>query len=177
MNMTDVYMIMASYTAVLFMSFFIIGWLQSGFFIPFLKVKTSRGKGVLIRIRKTTGSDYVAAKIDEGTLIFKYFKQKKRLSKFQNGLYRSFNINCVDIDGETWGVINNDFTLVSSNDPAKTDSLIERALYSADKVSNKEIIIIVLLIIIAFGLIYVGYKINFLETMINQVNTIGGSNL
>ena len=138
--MNDVILIIISYCLVLLIGFGIIVFLQAGFFIPFLKVKTSRGKKILVKIRKSTTCDYVAAEEIEGQLVFKYFKEQFRVSKYKDGIYRSFNVNCVDVDAETWGVVKTDFNGIGSSDPSKNDSLIERALLKPDKRSKKTIL-------------------------------------
>ena len=173
----DIILIMTSYTVIIFLSFGIMSFLQAGFFMPFLKVKTSRGKKILVKIIKKTGSDFVPAIEIEGQLVFKYFKEKKRLSNYKSGLYRSYNLNCVDVDAETWGVKTTSFEGVSTNEPNKTDSLIERALLRPTTTANLEKIIILLLIVILFGLMYVGYKLSFVETLIQGLGGIAGTNL
>ena len=175
--MNDMVLIMLSYTAIIFISFGILAFLQAGFLGPFLKVKTSRGKKILVRIRKPTGSDYLAAKEIDGMLVFTYHKEKKRVGKYKNGLYRSFNINCVDIDGETWGVVTTSFESVSTNDPAKTDSLIERALLRPDKKTTKEIIMLLLLLAILIGIFFIGYKLVFVQNLLTTMQSVGGVNL
>ena len=177
MVINDFVMVIGSYTAIIFIAFFIVGWLQAGFFMPFLKVKTSRGKKILVRIRKPTGSDFVPAVEKEGQLSFKYFKEKKLISNYKTGIYRSFNMNCVDVDPETWAVVTTSFEAVSTNDPNKTDSLIERALLKPGEKSLKEKIIIFLLILIAVVVIFVAYKLNFLQTSITGLGAVAGQNL
>lgn len=175
--MKDVIMVVVSYIAVIFMGFGILAWLQAGFLLPFLKVKTSRGRKILVKIIKSTGSDYVAAHNKEGSLAFKYFKENKVISKFKKGLYRSFNMNCVDVDGETWGIVTTDFESVSTNDPTKTDSLIERALLRPDKKTTREVIILLLLVVIVLAVLFVAYKLIFVQTLIQGMTGVGGRNI
>lgn len=176
--MSDMVMIILSYCIIIFMSFGILGWLQAGFLMPFLKVKTSRGKKILVKVIKTTGSDFLAAQEIEGQLIFKYKKDQKRIDNYKKGLYRSFNINCIDVDPETWGVVSQaDFSAVSTNDPTKTDHLIERALLRPDKKSTKEMIVLLLLIFILLGIIFVAYKLNFLQQTLGTIGAVTGKNI
>jgi len=154
-----------------------MGWLQAGFLMPFLKVKTSRGKKILVKIVKATGSDFVPAVELEGMLVFKYGKTPKRLSNYKKGIYRSFNINCVDVDPESWGVVNTSFEAVSTNDPNKTDSLIERALLEPKKIKRNEIFILILLVFIFLGVLFISYKVNYLQTLLAALQSVAGTNI
>jgi len=175
--MNDIILIMASYLIIIFLAIGIVAWLQAGFFGAFFKVKTSRGKKILIKIRKATGTDFVAGVEVEGQLVFKYFKEEKRLSNYKKGVYRSFNLNCIDVEPETWGVVTTDFNAISTNDPNKTDSLIERALLRPDRKATKEMIMIILLIVIVIGVLFIAYKLNFLQTSITGLGSIAGNNI
>jgi len=175
--MNDIILVMLSYTIIIFLGFFILGWLQAGFLMPFLKVKTSRGKKILVKIRKSTGTDFIAAELVEGKLLFKYNKEKKEIYKFSSGLYRAFNVNCVDIDGETYGVINASFEGVTSNDPTKNDYFISRALMKPIATLTKENIIIIMLIFSLLLLIFVAYKLNFVSSLLVAGKTVAGVNL
>lgn len=173
----DLIMIIISYILIIGLSFGILAFLQAGFLVPFLKVKTSRGKKILIKIMKGTGSDFIAAQEIEGQLVFKYFKETKRINNYKKGIYRSYNVNCLDIDSETWGVVTSNFDAVTTNDPNKTDSLIERALLRPDKKATKEMIMIFLLVLIGVGIVFIVYKLNFLEQTINMLSSIKGTNI
>jgi len=175
--MNDIILIMASYLIIIFISFGILAFLQSGFLMPFLKVKTSRGKKILVKIRKSTGVDFVVAEEIEGQLVFKYFKETKRVNHYKSGVYRSYNINCINVDPETWAVVSTNFDAVSTNDPNKTDSLIERAMYRPVKKTTREMIILFLLVIIVIGVIFIAYKLTFLEQSIVALKSVGGANL
>ena len=157
--MNEILMVMGSYCVVIILGFMIIAWLQAGFLMPFLKVKMSRGKKILVKVRKTTGTDFVAADEIEGLLVFKYFKEQMRLSNYKKGIYRSFNLNCVDVEPEKWAVITVDFEAVSTNEPNKTDSLIERGIMKPHKIRQNEIVLIILLIVAVIGIVYIGYKL------------------
>jgi len=175
-KMNDFIMIMGSYTVIIVISFGILGWLQAGFLMPFLKVKLSRGKKILVKILKETGSDFVAAELIEGALVFKYKKEKKQITKFSGGIHRAYNMNCVAFEGSSWAVITPK-GVVSTNDPTKTDMLIERALMRPDKKITKEGIIIFLGIITVVLLLFVAYKLNFAVTLLQAGNTVSGVNL
>ena len=175
--MNDIILVMSSYIAIIGLSIGILAWLQAGFFGAFFKVKTSRGKKILVKLMKPTGADFIAADIVEGSLYFKYKKEKKLISKFEEGIYRAYNINCVDMDSKTWGIIIKDFSAVSTNDPTKTDFLVERALMRPDKKLTKENIMIFMLIIIILICLFIAYKLNFLAGGGAVAGVITGGNL
>lgn len=59
----------------------------------------------------------------------------------------------------------------------KTDSLIERALLRPDKRSTKEVLIIILLILIFLGILFIGYKLSFLQNSLTALGSVQGVNL
>ena len=68
------------YGALIFLILFIINVLFKGYFIPWIRVKTSRGKNVLVHIRTPLNKYYKVGKIETGFLIFKgNDKEERRL--------------------------------------------------------------------------------------------------
>jgi len=174
---TDIFLVMGSYIVIILISLVIMAWLLAGFFFPFIRVKTSRGKLLLIKVQKNTGTDWVTAEEKEDQLVFKYQKEVKRISQYKEGIYRAFNLNVVDIDPATWSVLKRDYKGVTGHDPTKVDSLLVRALMRPAKLSNKDLIMILLLIIILVGVGFIAYKLNYLSQLITTFNTVGGTNL
>ena len=56
-----------------------IGFLQRGFFWPFIRVKVSFGKYVLIKIRAINRDHYRMGEINEGFLIYKHTRKELSL--------------------------------------------------------------------------------------------------
>jgi len=156
----------------------ILSFLQRGYLLKFIKVKSSMGKLVLLRIKEVSHWSYCIGKWEEGDLIFKMNKEKKRLSNVESSdLYRSLGIYWMDIDSKTWNILSvKEGNNKTGFDPEKMESLVTRALYKPpiDDVRNKIMMVLIVASILA-GLIsaYFGYNIlNEMGTLTNAVNNV-----
>lgn len=158
---------------------FIAGvWLR-GFFFPFLKVKASQGRLVLVRLRGSVRDHYTTGDPVDGTLRFKVKKDYRTINMEPLAIYRSWNMNCIDIDEEKNSIILRDGQHVEGFDAQKFDDIIERALKKPNFDNNKQLVVLILLIIIILVLLAnagMTYQLYKAVTQVNSITTaaIGG---
>lgn len=149
-------------------------WLK-GFFGAFVRVKASRGVKVFVRLVDKNGVFYKSAEVVEGMLIFKdNDKETRRIPLTRNVLYRSLNMNCVDIDSETNQFITQTGSTIGVFDAKKFDHLIKRALYKPNPEDKKLLIILALVVIILLAVGFIGFKVVSLEGVVTQSLQGGG---
>lgn len=158
-----------AYLVVFIMLVGLVSVLLRGFFWKYLRVRGSLGRLVLLKARGLAGDSFTVAKPEEGFLSFKLHGKKLRLPvKEQKYFYRCMGVAWIDYDEQTGAVVAPDFSAVGSYDAEKVENLLIRALTRPLDLSNKEIIIIILLLaaLIAIGgSIYMGYM-NYKELQI-----------
>ena len=143
----EILLVTASYLGVFVLTVVAINWLLGGLFKPYLKVRGSRGKLVLIKVKNIVSDYFVAGKIEERVLIFKDRNKNVRrvpLIKDVNPLYRSMAVTCIDIDDEKNCFILYSGAGITGFDAVKYNDLYLRALYKPALVDKKELIILLL---------------------------------
>lgn len=110
--------------------FFGLNWMLGGLLRPFLEVKRSRGKKVLIRIRHPVQDYFLAGKIEENFLIFTDREGSTRRISMQKGVVsRAATIYWVEIDDEKNCFFSRHTSeAVPTYDPVKVDNLLVRSL-------------------------------------------------
>lgn len=152
---------------IMFMNFILGGLLG-----PFMKVKASRGSKVLVRVRNPIQDYFRAGSIEEGYLVFKDKQKTVRRINMKSGVVsRAATIYWVEVDDEKNCLfMRSDGSAIATHDPAKTDSLLTRALYKPGLLGDNTIKIILLLVIITFvGVLAVGYLVFKQSGMIQQI--------
>lgn len=142
-----------SYAGIVFVAVGILAWMMSGLLWPYLRVKTSRGKYVLVKVRTITQDYYRKGLIDKGMLIFKdRAKEERRLAlPAKPAIYRSMGVNVIDVDDETNNVMAHDFSIVQGFDAVKFNNLYIRAITRPTLADKKEKIIMGLLVLCLLG--------------------------
>ena len=168
------------YGAVILLILFVISFLQRGFFWKYLRVKSSMGRLVLVKIRDINIDSYATGKIDGETLLFKHNKDNKTIAIKDRGVfYRSIGILWVDYDNSTSALIKCDFSAIEGFDSVKFTNLILRALYKPAITNNLEKVTIALLFILAILTaisLYFGYSNGVkLDTLTLLVSNMKGS--
>jgi hypothetical protein len=132
---------------------FILNFLSSGFILTMLKVKASRGKKLLVRIRTPLNDYFKVGEVLEGNVIYKNRKGDKitmKLPKYTNAIFRSWNMNCIDVDEEKNAIVCVDFNPITGYDAQRFDQLLTRALMKPQAMNKFQKIIVILII---FGVI------------------------
>lgn len=153
----------------------IVGLIMKGFYRPYMKVRLSFGKYVLVKIRNALRDHYAVGWIEDGFLVFKLNKQEVRMglpSSEKKFIYKSIGVNWIDIDEEKWAFCMCDYTPVKGFDGKKFSDLLTRALMRPTVSSNLEKILIgglILLVILGFASAYLSF-VAYKNTQIISVN-------
>jgi len=140
-----------AYITVLLIAFVILGFLLKGFLGPFLRVKKSFGKLILVRQKGVMRDSFRVGEIVDGMLDFKVKTGHKLIpisEDSRKAVYRAWNINCVDIDEEKNCILMPNYSMATGYDAEKYSDLYVRALYKPAILDNKEKILLVMLIIV-----------------------------
>jgi len=123
------------------------GWLRVWF-----KVKPSRGRFVMVKVRNVLRDYFKAGRIEEGWLIYRKVGKKKseesRISINESCVYRSMGVYVIDVDEQKDCSVSKDFSAVSGYDAEKNNSLHLRALYKPSIMDDKTKILLILLIVV-----------------------------
>ncbi|MCP4648885.1 MAG: hypothetical protein GY853_02220 [PVC group bacterium] len=163
------------YGVVFLLTIVFINLLSSNFLFTFLRVKSSRGQLMLVEIDGLTNTTYKIGKIDGNMLKFKSPAKKKKTILFtRDDVRRKLGVNSVTIDDESNSVRNSNYSSAPEFDAEQYDNLIVRA-ETAPVLEDKtdRIIMIVGLMIILVGLLYVGYQLSIIKTLVAALKTSG----
>lgn len=172
----DILLQVGAYAAVLLMGFLLFNWLSGGTLTKMMKVKMSRGRKLLVRVRGVQGDHFLVGEIFEGFLVYKDRSGNNRRIVFNDRAFivRAMGVGTVDVDDEKNAIVKPDFTTVSGFDAVKYDNLLTRALMAANPIDNKILIIIVLSALTLLAVIIVGilvFKLTGQVHALNQVTT------
>jgi len=165
------------YAIVLILTVVIISLLLRGFFWKYLKVKTSFGKYVMVKVRTTLRDYFVVGWVEDGFLVYKRNKEKLNISLGkENYFYRTLGVNWIDIDEEKGSPCKVNYEAVEGHDLQKESNLLTRALTRPSVADNRERIILILLallLILAFVSIILGYSnYSLSKIVVNQIPTL-----
>ena len=123
--------ILGSYIVVVVLLDVFLNFLTHGFLHQYLRVKTSRGRLILVKCYDVTDSFYKAGKIDtRRNLIVKDRLGKKHTFSKINSSYvgRELGVNRIEVDLVNGSIIKKDFSASTGFDLTAIDELINRAL-------------------------------------------------
>lgn len=158
--------------------FFLINFLLGGIMMPFLKVKASRGKKLLVRVINPIHDYFRIGEIDEGFLVFKDRKKNTRRIYMQPGcVYRAATIHWVEIDDEKNCIYDRKGNQVSGFDAVKFDDLLKRALYKpailGDNMMKIMLILLVFSLVLIAGVGILVFRMNgSVTTILNTVHSM-----
>lgn len=156
-NIIDSLILMAGYTVWIFVLYFLFNALTMGFFKTYLKVRTSMGRKVLVKVRGITHYYYKTGVIDDGMLTYKTPKKEvKEISCSPESIGRTMAVNFVVVDEETNAVIKPDLEGVTGYDAVKVHNLHVRALQAPKLGDDKNKIVMLLLIGCLIAIVIVG---------------------
>jgi len=117
---------------ILFIAMSILNFFFRGFFWSFIKVKTSLGRLVLVRINTRTRRYFKTGRIEGSDLIYKPKKDEKKRMNVPDDkevFYRCLGVWWVDVDENKNAFCSVDYSPVAGFDAVKEDNLLERALF------------------------------------------------
>jgi hypothetical protein len=138
---------------------FLIAMLFKGFFWPYIRVRSSFGKYILIKIRTPLRDYFKVGWVEENFVCYKRKKNTIRMVIDHNKkiFYRSLAVTWVDVDEEKNAICTVDYEGVSGFDAEKYDDLMVRAVQRPSIGNPKELIIIILCILILAGICFTVY--------------------
>lgn len=138
-----------AYGIVILLVLFVLSFLMRGLFWKFLKVKSSMGRLILVKIRSINIDQFVIGKIKEDSLVYELNKEEKKIViNDKSVFYRCLGVTWVDIDESKNALVKPDFTSITGFDAVLYNNLYLRALYKPAITNNMEKVMILLLIII-----------------------------
>lgn len=139
---------------VLLMGVIVLAFLMRGFIVPYLRVKASMGKKVLVKITQMNTDIFRVGDIIEKELVYKYKSNDsingiKRLTISDTSVfYRMMGVSCVDVDAVKNAIVSRpDFKTVPGFDAVRQENLLVRALTKPTILESQEKIIMLLVIV------------------------------
>lgn len=138
-----------------FICIMFIAVLQRGFFYNYLKVRTSFGRLVMVKIRSPLRDYFARGEVIEGFLVYKIKRGFRdydtiRLNIPQNGqvFYKCMSVAWCDVDDEKHAICQTDYTVVSGYDAVKNNNLHTRALMKPTIASGQEKLMLFLIVVV-----------------------------
>lgn len=158
----DGLMIIGSYIGVIGLTIGALQFFSAGFLLTWLKVKTSRGKKILVKIKGITQDYYRHGKIEQSFLYFKDNNKEARRIKIPTDnnkiyVYRSIGVNNVYVDDDSNAVLSVDLEGMSGFDAVKYSELYVRALYKPNVFDSKEKVMLYIMIACIIGIVVLGF--------------------
>lgn len=178
--MIDTLVIMGAYTVWIALIFGAMNALTLGFLGTYLKVRVSLGRKVLVKINGMTHYYYRTGVIKDGFLSYASRKGEDKLISIDGkSVGRSMAINFVGVDEETNAVIKPDLSVVSGFDAVKISNYIKRALQAPRLESNNDRYMLILLVVILFAVVGLGFMVfqqgEILATLQNAGGVVGNT--
>lgn len=136
-----------------------------GFFWKYLRVRTSFGRLVLVKVSSTLRDHFYKGWVEDGCLVYETKENIIRivLPKDKPIFYRCLAVNWIDVDEEKHYIKSVDGTAIPGYDAATFSDLISRALMRPQPNNTKEkliifgaLVVIILLLVTAY-LSYMNY--------------------
>lgn len=155
-TVTDVVYFMVAGFNLMAMTLVGVAFFQAGIFMPFLKVKASRGEKLLVRILHPVQSYFVTGRLNEGYLVFRDREKHDRRILYMPGcIDRAAGVYWIAVDDEKNCLVQRmDGVGVDGHDAVKYDELYKRALYKPSAL-NELLLKIALIGIIIIAIIAV----------------------
>lgn len=158
-----------SYVVVVAAVIIVFSLLLRGFLGKYLRVRTSFGRFLMVKVRTPMRDYFEVGIIDEGFLIYKHKgssdrkKEPVKLSVPKDYIYtyRCLGVTWVDVDEEKNAISYCDYSSVTGFDAKKFGDLVTRALMRPSIADNAQKILLVALgavIILLIISLYFGYK-------------------
>lgn len=154
---------MLIYLGMIVFGAFVMNFATLGLPLKVLNVRAGMGRKVIVFVHSLTGVYYRTGFFDGTELVVRCRGDKRserRRIDIKNGapIFRSWGVQCVEIDESTNAFISKDFSAVQGHDAIKVDHIIKRALLAPKIADKKELVIIILLVIVILGVLYSAYQ-------------------
>lgn len=150
---------------------------MNGILWTWIRVKTSSGKNIMVKVRSITRDFYRVGIIKEGNLYYKNLNKEQKIIPIQDqtSVYRSMGLFMIDVDDEKNFIVNRKYEAVPGYDAVKYSHLLVRALTAPKLDDKKQNWIIILEVIILLVLIYVGYTGYSIEKRLDLLANVAPS--
>ena len=154
------------YAIVMIFCFAAVGTIQRGFWWRYMRVRTSFGKYVMVKIRTPLRDHYATGWVDENFLCYKTkdetgkFTIRISINTSDRIFYRSMAITWIDVDDEKHAICKADYSSVEGFDAKKHSDLHTRALMRPAVNSTQEKIIlfgVIVAVILSAASAYLSY--------------------
>lgn len=145
-----------------------VGFLLRGFFWNYIKVRTSFGKLVMVKVRSRIRDFFIRGWIENGYLLYEVKNGfmdtstiRIRIPSDANVFYRCLSVLWIDVDEEKHVLCKTDYSPVDGYDAIKFDNLLKRALQRPSINTGIEKLIILILVIVGVIVLvcaYFGYS-------------------
>lgn len=183
---TDMFYFAGSYIAVLLGGFFLVNWLSAGVLRYFMKVKSSRGRLILVIVHTKLRSYVTTGGLEGNDLV--YFDKESRANKQKtekrinnadrNCFYRFMSVWACNVDEATNNLIKPDGSVKIGFDAIRWNNLYIRALMKPTPEEKDKILIIiilVLLVLVFFITVFLAVKVNSLNTIVQGLSTVASN--
>lgn len=144
--MVNVILIQAmAYGMVMICTILAISVMFRGYFWLYIRVRTSFGKYLMVKIRSTMRDYFAKGWVEDGFLIYKAPDKtliRIAINSKDKVVYRCLAVNWIDVDDETHSICKVDYSVANGFDSKKFSDLLTRALMRPAISSMQEKIII-----------------------------------
>lgn len=157
----------AYYAIVMVLTMMGVTLLLRGYLWSYIKVRTSFGKYVMVKIRSPLRDYFKVGLVDNGFLVYKTKipGQKDTLVRLiipsdKKVFYKCLNVNWVDVDEEKGSISLADYSMVEGFDAIKFENLHIRALTGPKLGDNREKMLMIMIIACLVGVgicVYLSY--------------------
>ena len=147
--------------------------LTKGMFLNNIIVKMSKGRKLLVYILNENKNYIVIGKLEEKKLLFKDNAKKAHTMpiNFKNNIFNFNNVSYCIYENEKDMILSKDQQNLDSRfNSILADEMIQRALMlpRLNMMSNKELIMIILIILCFIGIIYIGWRLGKVSNTIDM---------
>jgi len=136
----------AAYGALMIFTILGISIIFRGYFWIYIKVRTSFGRYLMVKIRSTMRDYFAKGWVEDGFLVYKATDKtliRISLNSKDKTVYRCLGVNWIDVDDEKHSVCKTDYSTVEGFDSKKFSDLLTRALMRPAISSSQEKIILI----------------------------------
>lgn len=170
---TEMLYYMGSYIGLVGILIFVLNFLTKGLIVKFLRVKGSRGKKQLVKIRSATDTYFSMGEIKKGAFHFKTRSNDARLiTNYEGKFYPFMSVFCIDTteDGNVIEFVQ-DTAIQTKNsiDSAMADNMLNTAINAPQIADNLEKLKIGLLVVILVGVVILGFTLFNMSEQLTSV--------
>ena len=172
---------MTAFGGLVLLFFVAMNFLTKGFFLTYLRVKASQGRGVLVRIHSAVDIYYKVGKWEDGFLKWKNRGKEEKSPKVEEASFKkllghSMGVAIVEVEEEGNKILTTDWDVVKFTvDVGRLNTTLIRIKNRPVPKSKQEQILILLAVITFLAVLFLAFKMNNLEVIITELGKISGN--